>query len=441
MSRMQVTSASIFARRSWVIWCAGERRAELLAPEGVADGGLVGGDRVAERAPRDAGAGGGEDADGVVEGRRVRELVLGGDADVAEHDVGLPGRALGDLPGDEGGLDAGRVLLDDVGADVALPVARPHDHEVGEHGVADPALLAVEDVAVAEVARPGLEDDGVAAVVGLGEGERADLLELRHRGEPAVLLLLRPEHRDRVHGEAGVDAVEGAHRAVAARELHRHEAGGERAEPGHAVALVGAAADVQLGEGGDELERELRPLPVAVDDGADLLVAEAPDPVADRALLLRELEVGQVEVAGRRVARAHTGSLPGLRPLRAGRTMAGSPATRVEGARDGDLPAHRVHVRGGGGQRLLLPLVRGEPRRRRVPLPPRPLPGPPPPLRLLGGASTWTRLPRALGRRAGVHFGDRCVAPRPSLHLDDGACALGRTDARARDRGGPAACG
>ena len=274
---MHVTSASIFARRSWVIWCAGEGRAELLALEAVPDGGVVGGDGVAERAPRDAGAGGGQDADGVVERRGVRELVLGGDADVAEHDVGLPRGALGDLPGDEGGLHAGRALLDDVGADVPLPVAGPHDHEVGEDGVADPALLPVEDVAVAEVAGPGLEDDGVGSVVGLGEGERADLLELRHGGEPAVLLLLRPEHRDRVHREAGVDAVERADRAVAAGELHRHQAGGEGAQPGEAVAGVGAAADVELGEAGEEGERELRLLPVAVDDRPDLLVAEAAD--------------------------------------------------------------------------------------------------------------------------------------------------------------------
>ena len=64
--------------------------------------------------------------------------------------------------------------------------------------------------------------------------------------------------------------------AVAAGELHRHEAGGEGAQPGEAVAGVGAArrrgARASPGSSG---ERELRLLPVAVDDRPDLLVAEA----------------------------------------------------------------------------------------------------------------------------------------------------------------------
>ena len=202
---------------------APDRAAELLALVDVVNRSLVGGDRVPERAPGDVGPRRGQDARGVVEGRRPLQAVLRRHADVGQRDVGLPRGALADLARDERRLDPGRALLHHVGADVVVGVAGPHDHEVGEARVADPALVAVDDVAVAKPPDPRLQGDRVRAVLRLGERERSDRLEPGHRPQPALPLLLGAQQRDRVHGQAGVDAVEGADAAVAAGELHGDE--------------------------------------------------------------------------------------------------------------------------------------------------------------------------------------------------------------------------
>ena len=74
-------------------------------------------------------------------------------------------------------------------ADVAVVAPRPDEHDVGDRPVADPSLAPVEHPVAADLASARLERDRVRAVLGLGEAERADRLEARHRLEPAVLLL------------------------------------------------------------------------------------------------------------------------------------------------------------------------------------------------------------------------------------------------------------
>ena len=71
-------------------------------------------------------------------------------------------------------------VVDDEGSDVAVVVAGPYGHDVGEGAQADPALGAVEDPVLAVAARGGGEPDDIGAVVGFGQGERA---ELRAGGE------------------------------------------------------------------------------------------------------------------------------------------------------------------------------------------------------------------------------------------------------------------
>ena len=115
--------------------------------------------------------------------------------------------------------------------------ARPHDDDVGDRAVADPALGAVEHPVVAVAARAGLERDGVRAVLGLGQRERADRLQPRHRRQPALLLLLGAEQVDRLHRQPRLDAEERAEAAVAAVQLHVHQAARERAHARAAVAL------------------------------------------------------------------------------------------------------------------------------------------------------------------------------------------------------------
>src|SRR5450755_2301295 len=88
------------------------------------------------------------------------------------------------------GSKARRPLLDQVGADIAGVVAGPDDDHVGEGRVADPALGAVQDEVLAVAPSSGLQRDGVRAVLCLGQAERADRLQTRHRRQPARLLLL-----------------------------------------------------------------------------------------------------------------------------------------------------------------------------------------------------------------------------------------------------------
>src|SRR5918997_7048765 len=198
-------------------------------------------------------------------------------------------------------------IFDHEAADLAVVVAGPDDHQVGEGGVADPALGPVEHPLVAVAAGPGLERDRVRAVVGLGQAEGADLLHAGHGRQPAPLLLLVPEQGDRGHGEAGVDPEEGADAAVAPAQLHADQAGGHRAQPRAAVAGDGAAGQVEGGQLGHQLEGELGPLPVVVDDRDDLLVAEGPHPVADLALAVAEEFVDAVEVGRGDTGLAHAG--------------------------------------------------------------------------------------------------------------------------------------
>ena len=142
---------------------------------------------------------------------------------VVQLDVGLPDRAQRSLPGDDGRVVAGRALLDEVAADLAVLAARPEHDDVGDRAVADPALGAVEDVLVAIAHGRGLQQQRVRAVLGLGERESSDRIDLCQRREPLRLLLLRAEQLDRSHDQTGLHAGEGRQAAVAAGQLHRDE--------------------------------------------------------------------------------------------------------------------------------------------------------------------------------------------------------------------------
>ena len=127
--------------------------AELPALLGVGQGGVVGGDGVAERGPGAGGAGGHEHPAGVGEPLGPRKPGLVGQAGPFEGDVRLPdgpGRALA-LHG--GGGEAGGVLLHQESLDLAVLVgAGPHHDDVGDRPVADPPLGPVEHPVAA---RPG----------------------------------------------------------------------------------------------------------------------------------------------------------------------------------------------------------------------------------------------------------------------------------------------
>src|SRR5689334_17908885 len=97
-----------------------------------------------------------------------------------------------------------------------------------------------------------------------------------------------------------MDAEERRHAGVAARQLQHHQPRGERAHAGAAVALDRRAGDAQRGQLRDDLEGKLGALPILVDDGNHVTVAERTHLVADRALLIREQLIHAVEVGAER---------------------------------------------------------------------------------------------------------------------------------------------
>ena len=218
-----------------------------------------------------------------------------------------------DLAGDHARVVALRRGLDDEAEDLArVGVPGPHDHDVGDRRVADPALDAVEDPVVAVAAGGGLQRDGVGSVIGLGERERPDRVQCGHRRQPALLLLLRAAHRDRLHGQPGVHAEEGAQRPVAAVQLHVDEPAGHGAHAGGAVAVDVLADDLQLGQPPEQVPGQLGLLPVVADVGQHLLVDEPPDGDEPLPLLPGELLAHREEVRAQCLAEMLVG---GHRPI------------------------------------------------------------------------------------------------------------------------------
>jgi hypothetical protein len=213
-------------------------------------------------------------------------------------------RARGALARDHRRLVPGAVGLDEEALDLAVLVrARPHHDDVRDRAVPDPALRAVDDIGVAVAVRARLERDRIRPVVGLGQREGADLVEARHRLQPALLLLLRAEHRDRLHRQAGLNAEAGPEAPVAAVKLHRHQARGQRAHAGAAVAVDVLADQLELGEAHHERPWQLGALPVVVDRPQEFLVDQAPGADEPLPLLVAELLAHEEVVSGERPPR------------------------------------------------------------------------------------------------------------------------------------------
>src|SRR5215207_5923887 len=177
-----------------------------------------------------------------------------------------------------------------------LYVARPDDDKVGEGGVADPTLLAVDDPSVPVAAGRTLKHHGVRPVGGLRQAPGPDLLHPRHPGEPPSFLLLGTTDRHGPHRQPGMNPEECIEAPVPPRHLDRDEPGSDLAHAWTPILLDGASRYVQSGHLGYELERDLGLLPILVDYRDDLGVSESPYPVPDHTLLVCEQLVEQVIV-------------------------------------------------------------------------------------------------------------------------------------------------
>src|SRR5919204_368046 len=101
---------------------------------------------------------------------------------------------------------------------------------------------------------------------------------------------------DWAHPQPPGHAAERGDAAVRARPLEAQEPGRENTQPRAPVALDAPAGKLERRDLRDELERELLTLPVVVDDGDDLAVAELAHPVAHGALFVAEPLLDEVEV-------------------------------------------------------------------------------------------------------------------------------------------------
>jgi hypothetical protein len=93
------------------------------------------------------------------------------------------------------GLEAGAIGLDEEAVDLVLE-PRPHDRDLRDVAVRDPALHAVEHVAAVALARGGAHAGGIRAEVGLGQAEAADRGAAREPRQPALLLLVLSRTRE-----------------------------------------------------------------------------------------------------------------------------------------------------------------------------------------------------------------------------------------------------
>src|ERR1019366_10536403 len=219
-------------------------------------------------------------------------------AHVFENELARYACAEADLVVDDARLEAARVGRHEKAAHFAAGAAdlRPDERDLGEVAVGDPALRAVDDVAVAIVDRGREHAARVRPEVGLGEAEAADDLALGHLGQELRLLLFGAERVDRVHDERPLHARERPDARIPALELLHGQAVADVAQPRAAVALEVAAEEPELGDLRHTLRGERPALPVLADGREDARVAALPDAVADRALFGREAAGGVEEI-------------------------------------------------------------------------------------------------------------------------------------------------
>src|SRR5207342_831828 len=136
--------------------------------------------------------------------------------------------------------DAGKVGVDDEGADAAVPalgIGLGVDREVvGIGAVGDEALGAADDVLVALLDGAGFHPGDVGAGVGLGQAEGGELLVFGQHAEVLLLRLLGAAERDRRRGET-VGHQRGADAGAAPAHLLLDQTAGEVVEAGSAVGL------------------------------------------------------------------------------------------------------------------------------------------------------------------------------------------------------------
>ena len=222
----------------------------------------------------------------------LAEQVCGRNAAVVERE--LAGRRAGDahlrLQPRDG--EAGRVRLDEEGGDARMARIRiglrEDGVEVGDAGVGDEALAAVEDVLVAVADRGRPHRGRVGAGAGLRERVGGQPLAAREPRQVRLLLRLRAGELEPERAEL-LDREQEAARRADLRDLLDRDEREQRARARAAVLLVEEETeDLVLAEELDDVPGELVRL---VDLGrarGDALARERADELANLALLVGE---------------------------------------------------------------------------------------------------------------------------------------------------------
>src|SRR3954452_4999793 len=255
-------------------------------------------------------------------GERHRQaLALDADEVLVRHahvleDRGAGRRALdAELVLELGDAEALAVLLDDERAEAPLAVALlgcragEDDVEVGDRGVRDPVLRAVDDPLVAVADGGRAQGAGVRAGLRLGQAERRRPLPAGALRQEALLELVGAEHRDRQRAEL-LDHQDQRARRARARDLLdgdlQHERAGSRAAE---LRSEREREDVLLGEQPADVPGVLAGTVDVRGPGTDAFVHDLADRCAEILVLLGQV----VDVAdGRRHDR--DASPTGLRP-------------------------------------------------------------------------------------------------------------------------------
>ena len=168
------------------------------------------------------------------------------------------------LSGDGLGLVSLPVLLHQEAADIAGVIACPDHGDIPHRAVADPLLLAVEDVLPAVEGGGGFQCHGVRAVVRFRQGEGAELFAPAQRTKPGLALGFGPEECNRAHGQAALDCDHGTQRTVPAGDFHVDQSGAQGRHQVQARDVKAVGQQVQAAHPLRQVGGELGALPVVV---------------------------------------------------------------------------------------------------------------------------------------------------------------------------------
>jgi len=166
------------------------------------------------------------------------------------------------------------------------------EEEIGDRGIRDVELAAVQYPSALDTLRPGLERADVRAAVGFAQPETCDLLARQRWLEEPGPLLGRARLPDRPDSQVSMGRPARRERLAHVAELFAHDAVADLVEPAAAVRFrIAHAEQAQLAPASENLSREHLGFLGIGDQTGEFVTAEPPDGVAHRIVFGSEAEV------------------------------------------------------------------------------------------------------------------------------------------------------